>query len=128
VKSPKIKYTYSFIPFCEEFYYCEASDKGGRGVLAPPNILGFPFCLLKKYEPKENLLIGSPWNYYYYYYFFFMGKLFTIDVYFKGKTIQNWDDAFFKRKMCKIGRLMLNPLFLNTETLEVKPLKKAQSI
>ena len=59
---------------------------------------------------------------------FFMGKLCTIDLYFKGKTVQNWDDAFFKRKMCKIGRLMLNPLFLNAETLDVKPLKKAQSI
>ncbi len=57
-----------------------------------------------------------------------MGKLFTIDVYFKGKIVQNWDDAFFKRKMCKIGRLMLNLLFLNVETLNVKPFKKAQSI
>jgi hypothetical protein len=51
------------IPFCEEFYYCQAGAKGGR---APPNILGFPFCLLKKYEPKENLLIGCPWNYFFY--------------------------------------------------------------
>jgi hypothetical protein len=33
-----------------------------------------------------------------------MGKPFTIDAYFKGKNVQNWDDTYFKRKMCKIGR------------------------
>ena len=40
-----------------------------------------------------------------------MGKLFLIDAYFKEKTYQNWDDTYFKRKMCKIERLMLNHLF-----------------
>ena len=39
-----------------------------------------------------------------------MRKPFTIDAYFMGKNVQNWDNAYFKRKMCKIGRLMLNPL------------------
>jgi hypothetical protein len=39
-----------------------------------------------------------------------MGKSCTIDVYFKGKNVQNWNDAYFKRKMYKIGRLMLNHL------------------
>ena len=53
-----------------------------------------------------------------------MGKPFTIDAYFKRNNVQNWDDTYFKRKMCKIGRLMLNPSITNTETLNVKSPKK----
>ena len=36
------------------------------------------------------------------------------------------DDAYFKRKMCKIGGLMFNPLSQNVEILDVKPLEKTQ--
>jgi hypothetical protein len=44
--------------------------------------------------------------------FFLIEKPFTIDVYFKGKNVQNWNDVYFKRKICKIGRLMFNPLVI----------------
>ena len=27
-----------------------------------------------------------------------MIKPFTIDIYFKGKNVQNWDNTYFKRK------------------------------
>ena len=52
--------------FVKNFIIARPVPRGAGGVLAPPNFLGFPFCLLKKYEPKENLLFGSPWNYFFY--------------------------------------------------------------
>ena len=44
----------------------------------------------------------------------------------REKNVQNGDDAYFKRKICKIGRLMLNSISQNAETLDVKPPKKSQ--
>ena len=53
-----------------------------------------------------------------------MVKPFTIDAYFKGKNVQYWDDAYFKRKKC--GEINAQSSILNAETLDVKPLKKAK--
>jgi hypothetical protein len=68
------------------------------------DIFNFPFSLFKKFKIKRKFAYWLPLE------FLLMGKPFTIDAYFKGKNVQYWDDAYFKRKMCRIGRLMLNPL------------------
>jgi hypothetical protein len=81
--------------------------RGAGGVLATLNILGSPFCLLKKYEPKENLLIGSPWNYYYYYYyyyyFFLWGNYAQLIYILKEKLFKIGMMHFLREKCVRLG-------------------------
>ena len=60
--------------------------------------------------------------------FFLIKKLFIIDAYFKGKNVQNWNDAYFKRKMCKIRRLILNSLSQMLKLKMLNTLKKLKDV